>query len=70
LAAGQEVYSDSDAEQSCGTLVQAALAPDGRWLCIASLQTQAAQSGALHAGQAQGPGLDLLPLPYALLEDI
>ena len=70
LAAGQEVYSDSDAEQSCGTVVQAALAPDGRWLCIASLQTQAVQSNALHAGQAQGPGLELLPLPYALLEDI
>ena len=70
LEAGQDVFSAMDAEQACGTVVQVACAPDGRWLCIASLQTQAADSGGLHAGKADGPALEILPLPYALLEDI
>ena len=70
LAAGQELFSALDAEQSCGTVVQSAYAPDGRWLCIASLQTQAADAGALHAGSPDGPALQLLALPYPLLEDI
>ena len=70
LAAGQELFSVLDAEQSCGAVVQSAYAPDGRWLCIASLQTQAADAGALHAGSPDGPALQLLALPYPLLEDI
>jgi folate-binding protein YgfZ len=70
FAAGQDVFSALDAEQACGTIVQVAYAPDGRWLCIASLQTQAADSGSLYAGKADGPALEILPLPYALLEDI
>jgi folate-binding protein YgfZ len=70
LEAGQELFSAMDAEQACGTMVQVACAPDGRWLCIASLQTQAAESGGLNAGRADGPALEILPLPYALLEDI
>ena len=70
LAAGQELFSALDTEQSCGTVVQSAYAPDGRWLCIASLQTQAADAGALHAGSPDGPALQLLALPYPLLEDI
>ncbi len=70
LAAGQELFSALDAEQSCGTVVQSAYAPDGRWLCIASLQTQAADAGALHAGSPDGPALQVLALPYPLLEDI
>jgi len=70
LAVGQEVFSALDAEQACGTVVQTAYAPDGRLLCIASLQTQAADSGGLHAGKAGGPALEILPLPYPLLEDI
>jgi folate-binding protein YgfZ len=70
LEAGQDVFSAMDAEQACGTVVQTAYAPDGRLLCIASLQTQAADSGGLHAGKADGPALETLPLPYALLEDI
>jgi folate-binding protein YgfZ len=70
LAAGQELFSALDAEQSCGTVVQSAYGPDARWLCIASLQTQAAENGVLHAGSLDGPALRLLALPYPLLEDI
>ena len=70
LVVGQELFSALDPEQSCGTVVQTACAPDGRWLCIASLQTRAADGGALHAGKSDGPALQMLALPYALLEDI
>ena len=70
MVAGQDVFSALDAEQACGTVVQAAGAPDGHWLCIASLQTQAADSGALHAVAPDGPVLQRMALPYPLLEDI
>ena len=67
LAPGQEVFHESDAEQPCGTVVQAAPAPGGGWDAIVSLQVSATQGGALRAG---GHALALLPLPYALLDDI
>jgi hypothetical protein len=35
-----------------------------------SIQTNAAEHGELHLGSAGGAPLELLPLPYALLEDI
>lgn len=70
LAAGQDVFHSSDAEQPCGTVALAAAHPDGGWNAIVSMQTSAAAGGSLHAGSAAGPQLTLLPLPYALLEDI
>ena len=69
LSAGMEVFAASDAEQATGTVVQAAPAPDGGWDAIVSMQTSAAQE-ALTAGSPDGAPLTLLPLPYALLEDI
>jgi folate-binding Fe-S cluster repair protein YgfZ len=70
MAAGQEVFHNSDAEQPCGTVVQAAPHPAGGFDAIVSLQTSAAAQGSLHAGSASGPALQLLPLPYPLLDDI
>jgi len=70
LAPGQALFSSLDAEQACGTVVQIAQAPTGQQFCIASLQTEAAAQGLLHAGSAQGPALHIVPLPYALREDI
>jgi folate-binding protein YgfZ len=69
LTAGTEVFAASDAEQAAGTVVQAAPALAGGWAAIVSMQTSAAQE-ALTADSAEGPRLMLLPLPYALLEDI
>ena len=68
-AAGAEVFADGDAEQPVGTVVQAASAPGGGVDALVSLQIAAA-GGALHAGAAGGAALTLLPLPYALVEDI
>ena len=70
LVSGQEIFSALDTQQACGTVVQAACGPDGHWVCIASLQTQAAESGLLHAGNPEGAALELLWLPYPLLDDI
>ncbi|MGE0350413.1 YgfZ/GcvT domain-containing protein [Hydrogenophaga sp.] len=76
LAAGQEVFLESDAEQPCGTVVQAAAHPEGGFDAIVSLQTSAAAQGGLRAGGADGadgadgPSLQLQALPYPLLDDI
>ena len=70
LVVGQEVFHSSDAEQPCGTVVQAAAHPAGGFDAIVSMQTSAALDGSLHAGAASGPLLNLLPLPYPLLDDI
>jgi hypothetical protein len=64
------VFSSQDPDQPCGLVVQAALSAQGRWLAIVSIQTNAAEQGELHLGSAGGGPVELLPLPYALLEDI
>ncbi len=71
MAAGQDVFLASDPDQPCGMVAQAAAAPSGGWDAIVSLQLSAAMGGeALHAGAPDGHVLTLLPLPYALLDDI
>jgi folate-binding protein YgfZ len=70
LTVGQGVFHSSDAEQPCGTVVQAAAHPTGGFDAIVSMQTSAASGGSLHAGSASGTALTLLPLPYPLLDDI
>ena len=70
LAPGQEVYSSLDPSQPCGLLVQSAPGLTGRAVCIASLQTSAAQHGGLSVGAPDGPALTVLPLPYLLAQDI
>lgn len=70
MAAGAEVFAASDLEQPCGTVVQAAPAPDGGWDAIAALQITAAEQGGLQVGAAGGVPLTLGTLPYPLLEDL
>ncbi len=70
LNAGEEVFQQADAEQPSGTVVQAAAHPAGGFDAIVSLQISAAAEGGLHAGSATGAALQLLPLPYPLLDDI
>ena len=69
VTAGTDVFAASDAEQATGTVVQSAPAPQGGWDAIISMQVSSAQE-ALTAGSATGTPLTVLPLPYALLEDI
>jgi folate-binding protein YgfZ len=70
VAVGAEVFSTTDLEQPCGTVVQVAPAPGGGFDAIVSLQITAAQEHSLQVGAKDGVALSLLPLPYALLEDI
>jgi tRNA-modifying protein YgfZ len=82
LAAGQEIFDSREAEQPCGMVASAAPQPAVSdligadparavpWLAVVSMQTSAADSPRLSLGAADGPALQLLALPYALLLDI
>jgi hypothetical protein len=70
LTPGQEVFSSTDAEQPVGLVVQAAAGPQAGFDAIVCLQLAALENGTLHTQSSKGPSLNLLPLPYALLEDI
>ena len=67
VTAGQEIFALGDDAQPVGTVVQAATSPHGEVQAIVSLQLSALQTGGLHVG---GADLQVLPLPYPLLEDI
>ncbi|MEN9842745.1 MAG: hypothetical protein RLZZ612_574 [Pseudomonadota bacterium] len=73
LQVGQEVFHPKDSEQPCGLVVAAADAPQGasqnaHWALIA-VQTNAIDEAALQVPAATAR-LQVLPLPYPLLEDI
>ena len=70
LSAGQDVFTPTDPEQPCATVVLSAARPDGQGFdALVSGTLESMQTG-WRAGSADGTALDLLPLPYALLEDI
>lgn len=65
-APGTEIFSPhSDSGQGAGRVVDAAASPDGGFEALVVLQISSAESGDLHLGTADGPALELLPLPYA-----
>jgi tRNA-modifying protein YgfZ len=67
---GDEVFGPADATQACGTVAQAAASPHGGFDAIVSMQVAAALAGGLTVGAPDGAALELLPLPYPLLDDI
>ena len=67
---GQEVFHSGDNEQACGLVAACAANPSSGFDAIVSMQTSAALGGALTLGNPNGQTLQLLPLPYPLLEDI
>nr|WP_315226491.1 folate-binding protein [uncultured Limnohabitans sp.] len=69
MTAGQEVFSSLNATQPCGLVAQAAQ-HGAVCVAIAELQLAATENSTLHLGAAQGPVLQLLPLPYLLRDDI
>jgi tRNA-modifying protein YgfZ len=58
-----------DATQPCGLVAQSA-SDEANHVAILELQLSATDNSSLHLGAADGPALSLLPLPYALREDI
>jgi folate-binding protein YgfZ len=70
LQAGEEVFSASDPSQPSGLVAQACHhAVHGHWALVC-LQNSALEKDAGGMGTAQGAGLTLHPLPYALRDDI
>ena len=70
LQAGQDIFTPTDPEQPCATVVQCAARPDGQGFDALVSGTLESMASGWHAGSAQGAKLELLPLPYALLDDI
>lgn len=65
-APGTSLYSPVFGGQACGTIVNAAPAPEGGSDMLAVAQTSATASGTLQLGHPDGPALTLLDLPYAV----
>jgi len=70
LMAGQDVFTPADPEQPCATVVLSAARPDGEGFDALVSGTLESMHAGWRADSAQGQALDLLPLPYVLLEDI
>jgi tRNA-modifying protein YgfZ len=65
-APGTHLFSTVFGDQACGTVVNAAPAPDGGSDMLAVVQSAAADSAPMHLGTPAGPVLTLLALPYAV----
>jgi len=63
--AGAALYADALGDQACGTVVNAAPAPDGGWDLLAVLHPDATQS-AIHLATRQGAMLTLREPPYPI----
>jgi len=68
VATGERIYSPAFEVQSCGTVVNAAPAPDGGTDLLAVVQIAAAERGDARLQSPDGPLLIALPLPYAIPE--
>lgn len=67
LEPGQDVWG-TDPDQPCGTVASAAPHPDGGWDAVVSVQVVATEGPGLFAGGPGASALQLLPLPYPLLD--
>jgi folate-binding protein YgfZ len=65
-APGTKVYGSVFADQACGTVVNAAVAPSGGSDILIVVQESALAASPLHVASPEGPMLAALPLPYAI----
>jgi folate-binding protein YgfZ len=70
LTPGQDVFTPTDPEQPCATVVLSAARPDGQGFDALVSGTLESMASGWHAGSAQGEALEMRPLPYTLLADI
>ena len=66
---GDDLFSPSTAEQSCGKIVNAAPAPNGGYDVLAVIQKSSSEAGKVHWKAHNGPVLEISPLPYLLSPD-
>lgn len=70
LAAGQDIFTPTDPEQPCATVVLCAARPDAQGFhALVSGTNESMQTG-WRVGSSEGETLAILTLPYALLADI
>ena len=67
-SAGQEVFHSADPEQPAGRVVLGGSLGADEHAAFVELKLAAAESGSLHLGAADGPGLTLSALPYELVD--
>ena len=65
-APGESLVAEGAGEQSAGTVVNAAPAPDGGFDLLAVVQTASADTATVRLGSPAGPALRFRPLPYAV----
>ena len=70
LAAGQDVFTPTDPEQACATVVLSAARPDGHGFDALVSGTLESQHSGWQLSLPDGPKLALADLPYPLLADI
>jgi folate-binding protein YgfZ len=70
LTAGQDVFTPTDSEQPCATVVLSAARPDAQGFDALVSGTLESQQTGWQVGHAQGQALQMLALPYELLADI
>jgi hypothetical protein len=63
---GARIFSPAFGDQPCGTVINAAAAPDGGADFLAVAQIAALEGDTLRLGAADGPAIARLPLPYGL----
>lgn len=68
--AGAELFHSDDPGQPCGMVVNAASARDGGVDLLVEIKLAALESGSVHLGEAQGPALQFLALPYGLPTEV
>ncbi|MBV8633056.1 MAG: folate-binding protein YgfZ [Burkholderiaceae bacterium] len=66
VAAGMEVFAESDPDQPCGMIVNAEHRGEGEFACLVEIKLAEAAGAAIHLGSADGPALRFSTLPYAL----
>jgi hypothetical protein len=64
------VFTPTDPEQPCATVVLSAARPDGQGFDALVSGTLESQQTGWRVGNSEGAALDILALPYALLADI
>jgi len=70
LQAGQDIFTPSEPEQPCATVVLSAARPEGQGFDALVSGTLESMQAGWRVGGTDGAALDLLPLPYELLADI
>lgn len=65
-APGMRLFGRVFGDQPCGTVVNAAAAPEGGWALLAVVQIAATEARDLRLGAIDGPRLEQRALPYAI----